>query len=232
MGFLSLDIMILELYGMSETTGGHTFNTVSKFKMSSVGAPLAECYKSKLMRPTNDEVTEEKELLMWGRHIMMGYAGRQDATRKDMTEDGWLRSGDLVSIDNEGFHAIVGREKDLIITAGGENIAPQPIHDLVKEQLPIISQVLLLGDKQKFVSCFLTLAVEVDPETMEPTGIQAGIDKANKEAVSNAQRIQKWMIIPRDFSLPGGELGPTMKVKRQAVTKKYEGCIERIYNIA
>jgi len=264
--FLSLDIMILELYGMSETTGGHTFNTVSKFKMSSVGAPLAECYKSKLMRPTNDEVTEEKELLMWGRHIMMGYAGRQDATRKDMTEDGWLRSGDLVSIDNEGFHAIVGREKDLIITAGGENIAPQPIHDLVKEQLPIISQVLLLGDKQKFVSCFLTLAVEVDPETMEPTGklssaardwvqaqgsnattvqevlegpdvsvmrgIQAGIDKANKEAVSNAQRIQKWMVIPRDFSLPGGELGPTMKVKRQAVTKKYEGCIERIYNIA
>jgi len=264
--FLSLDIMILELYGMSETTGGHTFNTVSKFKMSSVGAPLAECYKSKLMRPTNDEVTEEKELLMWGRHIMMGYAGRQDATRKDMTEDGWLRSGDLVSIDNEGFHAIVGREKDLIITAGGENIAPQPIHDLVKEQLPIISQVLLLGDKQKFVSCFLTLAVEVDTETMEPTGklssaardwvqaqgsnattvqevlegpdvavmrgIQAGIDKANKEAVSNAQRIQKWMVIPRDFSLPGGELGPTMKVKRQAVTKKYEGCIERIYNIA
>jgi long-chain-fatty-acid--CoA ligase ACSBG len=264
--FLSLDIMILELYGMSETTGGHTFNTVSKFKMSSVGAPLAECYKSKLMRPTNDEVTEEKELLMWGRHIMMGYAGRQDATRKDMTEDGWLRSGDLVSIDNEGFHAIVGREKDLIITAGGENIAPQPIHDLVKEQLPIISQVLLLGDKQKFVSCFLTLAVEVDPETMEPTGklssaardwvqaqgsnattvqevlegpdvavmrgIQAGIDKANKEAVSNAQRIQKWMVIPRDFSLPGGELGPTMKVKRQAVTKKYEGCIEKIYNIA
>jgi len=264
--FLSLDIMILELYGMSETTGGHTFNTASKFKMSSVGAPLAECYKSKLMRPTNDEVTEEKELLMWGRHIMMGYAGRQDATRKDMTEDGWLRSGDLVSIDNEGFHAIVGREKDLIITAGGENIAPQPIHDLVKEQLPVISQVLLLGDKQKFVSCFLTLAVEVDPETMEPTGklssaardwvqaqgsnattvqevlegpdvavmrgIQAGIDKANKEAVSNAQRIQKWMVIPRDFSLPGGELGPTMKVKRQAVTKKYEGCIERIYNIA
>jgi len=264
--FLSLDIRILELYGMSETTGGHTFNTVNKFKMGSVGAPLAECYKSKLLKPTNGEVTEEKELLMWGRHIMMGYANRQDATRKDMTEDGWLRSGDLVAIDNENFHSIVGREKDLIITAGGENIAPQPIHDLVKEQLPVISQVLLLGDKQKFVSCFLTLAVEVDTETMEPTGklssaardwveaqgsnattvqevlegpdvavmrgIQAGIDKANKEAVSNAQRIQKWMVIPRDFSLPGGELGPTMKVKRQAVTKKYEGCIEKIYNIA
>jgi len=196
---------------------------------------------------------------------MGGYANREDATRKDMTEDGWLKSGDLVSIDSEGFHFIVGREKDLIITAGGENIAPQPIHDLVKEKLPIISQVLLLGDKMKFVSCFLTLAVDVDPETMEPTGrlssaardwcrsqgssansvqdvlegpdltvmrgIQTGIDRANKQAVSNAQKIQKCMIIPKDFSLPGGELGPTMKVKRMAVTKKYSGCIDKIYNV-
>lgn len=262
--FLSLDIRILELYGMSETTGAHTFNTNSSNRAGTVGRPLDACYKSKLVRPGKEEVTEEKELLMWGRHIMMGYAGRQDATRKDMTEDGWLRSGDLVSIDGEGFHAIVGREKDLIITAGGENIAPQPIHDLVKEELPVISQVLLLGDKQKFVSCFLTLAVEVNTDTMEPTGklssaardwcaaqgsaattvqevlegpdvlvmrgIQAGIDRANRQAVSNAQRIQKWMVIPRDFSLPGGELGPTMKVKRQAVTKKYEVCIDKIYN--
>ena len=78
---------------------------------------------------------------MWGRHIMMGYIYREDATKKDMSEDGWLRTGDLADIDNEGFHRIVGREKDLIITAGGENIAPQPIHDKVKEALPIISQV-------------------------------------------------------------------------------------------
>merc|ERR1712209_66219 len=223
----------------------------------------AECYKSKLMRPNNGEVTEEKELLMWGRHIMMGYANRPDATKKDMTEDGWLRSGDLVSIDNENFHAIVGREKDLIITAGGENIAPQPIHEEVKKRLPIISQVLLLGDKQKFCSTFLTLAVDVDPDTMEPSnkltsaaldwcrsvgsnantvqdvlkgpdsnimrGIQAGTDAANKEAVSNAQKIQKWMIVPRDFSIPGGEIGPTMKVKRQHVVKMYQKQINKIY---
>ena len=109
------------------------------------------------------------ELCMWGRHIMMGYIYREDATRKDMTEDGWLRTGDLADIDNEGFHKIVGREKDLIITAGGENIAPQPIHEQVKLRLPVISQVLLLGDKQKFCSTFLTLAVNVDPDTMEPS---------------------------------------------------------------
>ena len=106
---------------------------------------------------------------MGGRHIMMGYLNREDATRKDMTEDGWLKTGDLVSIDQDGFHFIVGREKDLIITAGGENIAPQTIHDAVKEKLPVISQVLLLGDKQKFVSTFLTLAVEVNPDTLEPS---------------------------------------------------------------
>ena len=114
-------------------------------------------------------MTEAEELWIAGRHIMMGYLNREDATRKDMTEDGWLKTGDLVSIDQDGFHFIVGREKDLIITAGGENIAPQTIHDAVKEKLPVISQVLLLGDKQKFVSTFLTLAVEVNPDTLEPS---------------------------------------------------------------
>ena len=109
------------------------------------------------------------KLCMWGRHIMMGYIYREDATRKDMTEDGWLRTGDLADIDNDGFHKIVGREKDLIITAGGENIAPQPIHEAVKSRLPVLSQVLLLGDKQKFCFAFLTLAVNVDPDTMEPS---------------------------------------------------------------
>jgi len=260
--FLSLDIRILELYGMSESTGLHTTQTKEMNKPRSVGI-TAQSVQSQLVRSSDDDVTEAEELWMYGRHVMMGYINREDATRKDMTEDGWLKTGDLVSIDQDGFHFIVGREKDLIITAGGENIAPQPIHDLVKEKLPIISQVLLLGDKQKFVSTFLTLAVEVNPDTMEPSNkltmaardwcrsvgsnansiedvlagpdhrvmkaIQAGIDAANKQAVSNAQKIQKWMILPRDFSLPGGEMGPTMKVKRGAVTKMYQSAVDKIY---
>jgi len=263
--FMSLDIKIMELYGMSESTGYHTGNTPDMKKMFTVGHLGDPSKKSKLDKAKDAD--DDKELCMWGRHIMMGYIYREDATKKDMSEDGWLRTGDLADIDNEGFHRIVGREKDLIITAGGENIAPQPIHDKVKEALPIISQVLLLGDKQKFVSTFLTLSVDVDPETMEPSdkltvaavdwcrsvgsnantvqdvlkgpngpdpkvmkGIQAGIDAANKEAVSNAQKIQKWMIIPRDFSIPGGEIGPTMKVKRQHVVKMYQKQINKIYS--
>lgn len=260
--FMSLDICILELYGMSESTGMHTSQTTENNKPKSVGI-TPEAVTSKLVQSSDAEVTDSEELWMSGRHIMMGYLNREDATRKDMTEDGWLKTGDLVSIDQDGFHFIVGREKDLIITAGGENIAPQTIHDTVKDKLPIISQVLLLGDKQKFVSTFLTLAVEVNTDTMEPTsklssaardwcrsvgsnantvedilrgpdhrvmkGLQAGIDAANRQAVSNAQKIQKWMILPRDFSLPGGEMGPTMKVKRVAVTKKYQSAVDKIY---
>lgn len=260
--FMSLDIRILELYGMSESTGMHTSQLTEKYKSKSCGI-TPEGVTSKLVPSSDAEVTDSEELWMSGRHIMMGYLNREDATRKDMTEDGWLKTGDLVSIDQNGFHFIVGREKDLIITAGGENIAPQTIHDTVKDKLPIISQVLLLGDKQKFVSTFLTLSVEVNTDTMEPTnklssaardwcrsvgsnantiedilrgpdnrvmkGLQAGIDAANRQAVSNAQKIQKWMILPRDFSLPGGEMGPTMKVKRGAVTKKYQSAVDKIY---
>ena len=136
-----------------------------------------------MIQAGNDDITEDMELCMWGRHIMMGYIYREDATRKDMTEDGWLRTGDLADIDNDGFHKIVGREKDLIITAGGENIAPQPIHEAVQSRLPVLSQVLLLGDKQKFCSAFLTLAVNVDPDTMEPSD-RCGLAQSQSQSQS------------------------------------------------
>jgi long-chain-fatty-acid--CoA ligase ACSBG len=274
--FMSLDIKILDIYGMSETSGPHTLVTNESLagKMaadkkngySSCGKVLCDSFKSKLVSPGNEGITEEKELCMWGRHIMMGYKDRQDATTKEMSSDGWMKSGDLAKIDDDGFVSIVGRDKDLIITAGGENIPPAPIQDAVKKELPLVSQSLLLGDQQRFISLFLTLTTEVDLDTMEPTdkltvaakdwckskgssaetvqdvlegpdrcvmaALQEGIDKVNKEATSNAQKIQKWMVIPKDFSLPGGELGPTMKVKRGEVTKKYKNCIDKIYSLA
>ena len=123
---------------------------------------------------------------------MMGYAYREDATRKDMTEDGWLRTGDLADIDNEGYHRIVGREKDLIITAGGENVPPVLIEDSIIEELPCLSNAMLIGDRRKFLSCLLTLKVEVDADTLEPTDklASAAVDWC-KEIGSKAKTVDE-----------------------------------------
>lgn len=262
--FLSLDMKIMDIYGMSETTGPHTAQKADQFEEKSVGKPFPS-FQSKLVKSDDPEV-EDSELWMWGRNIMMGYLNREDATKKDMTPDGWMKSGDLAVIDENGFHFIVGREKDLIITAGGENVAPAPIQAAIKQELPIIGNALLLGDKLKFLSCFLTLAVDINMDTLEPSNnltpnarawcqsvgsnattveqiikrpdtrvmaaIQAGIDRVNAVAPSNAQRIQKWMVLPKDFSQPGGEIGPTMKLKRKAITQKYDKSIGKIYGAA
>jgi long-chain-fatty-acid--CoA ligase ACSBG len=152
-----------------------------------------------------------------------------------------------------------------VITAGGENVPPFIIENMVKNELPCLSHVMLIGDRQKFLSCLVTLRVEVDQESLEPKSkltddtiewcksvgskaetvedvlsgpdvtvmdaIQKGIDRYNKRATSNAQRIQKWTILPADFSIPGGEIGPTMKVKRHVVLKKYQENVEKLYQV-
>ena len=163
---------------------------------------------------------------------------------------------------------MTGRLKELIITAGGENVAPIPIEDTMKKELPVLSNAMVVGDRKKFLSCLLTLKVETDPDTMEPKdnltkaakewcqetagvkvetlaeilipgeanekvmkAIQDGINRVNNQAVSNAQRIQKWTVLPTDFSVPGDELGPTLKLKRHTVLKKYSAYIESLYDI-
>ena len=258
--FCSLDIIVLELYGMSETTGPHTINFFNNWKIGTVGPLLSGC-KNRLADP--DE-KGEGEVCMWGRHVMMGYLNRPDKTSEDVDEEGWMHSGDLGSMDSSGFLSITGRKKELIITAGGENVAPVPIEDHIKAQLPCISNAILIGDKQKFLSVFLTFKVVMDNDSptnqLSPTAIdwckdlgrdnittvddilsgpdkkimaaiQMGIDKANKHAVSNAARVQRWTILPTDVSIPGGELGPTLKLKRFYFCKKYNDAIERLYEV-
>eukprot|EP00095_Tigriopus_kingsejongensis_P011614 maker-scaffold638_size121162-snap-gene-0.27 protein:Tk11614 transcript:maker-scaffold638_size121162-snap-gene-0.27-mRNA-1 annotation:"long-chain-fatty-acid-- ligase acsbg2 isoform x1" len=257
--FLSLDIIIVELYGMSETAGPHTISTANQKRLGSVGKTMESC-KSRVSEPSDEG---EGELCMWGRNIMMGYLGREDKTSQDIDPEGWMHSGDLAVFDEDGFVYITGRIKELLITAGGENVAPVPIEDLIRKEVPIVSNAVLIGDKQKFVSVFLTLKTELDPKTDAPTqqltpsaqmwceslgrrcssvddvlngpdpiimaAIQSGIDRVNAHAVSNAAKVQKWTILPNDVSIAGGELGPTMKLKRFAFNKKYDGAIERIY---
>ncbi|KAK9519559.1 hypothetical protein VZT92_022282 [Zoarces viviparus] len=255
--FLSLDIPLYELYGMSESTGPHTISIPEAFKLTSCGKEIPGC-RTKLHNPDEEG---NGEICFWGRHVFMGYLNMPDKTDEALDAEGWLHSGDLGKHDQNGFLFITGRIKELIITAGGENIPPVPIEDAVKEAVPLISNAMLIGDKRKFLSMLLTIKCQLNAESGEPedeltpeaielcrklgsnatrvseighdrlihAAIQEGINRVNKEATSNAQRIQKWIVLDRDFSLPGGELGPTMKLKRPVVAKMYKEQIENFY---
>uniref|UniRef100_T1IJN3 Uncharacterized protein n=1 Tax=Strigamia maritima TaxID=126957 RepID=T1IJN3_STRMM len=181
-----------------------------------------------------------------------GYLNLEEQTIKSFQSDGWFATGDIASQDKDGYITITGRCKELIITSGGENIAPVPIENTIKLLLPVVNNCMLIGEKRKYLTILLTLKTEVNMETYVPTNqltitarhwchevgsqaqtvteildlpetkvlsaIQAKINEYNTDyAVSNAQRIQKWIVLPCDFSLPGGEFGPSMKLKRQFV---------------
>ncbi|XP_037338061.2 long-chain-fatty-acid--CoA ligase ACSBG2-like [Pungitius pungitius] len=259
--FMSLNIPLLELYGMSESSCPHTISTDSYYRITSCGKVMPGC-KTKLENPDEDG---SGEICMWGRHVFMGYLDMPDLTAKAIDRDGWLHSGDLGRHDQNDFLYITGRIKELIITAGGENVPPVPIEDSVKSELPFVSNAMLVGDKLKFLSMLLTLKCAVDeaggptdqlgPEALlfcrqhnvaatkvseiiaseEPAvykAIQEGVERANARATSNAQKVQKWVILERDFSVGGGELGPTMKLRRPIVVKMYQEKIDELYAVA
>ncbi|NWU98284.1 ACBG2 ligase, partial [Upupa epops] len=257
--FLSLNIPVLEMYGMSESSGPHTMSLPHMFKLTSCGREMSGC-QTLIHKPDKDGTGE---ICFSGRHIFMGYLNMEEKTKEVIDDDGWLHSGDLGKHDKDGFLFITGRIKELIITAGGENVPPVPIEEAVKEAVPIISNAMLVGDRAKFLSMLLTLKCNVDVETGEPgddltpeavefcqkvgsratkvseiisskdqavyAAIQKGIAAVNERAVSNAQKVQKWLLLEKDFSVSGGELGPTMKLKRPAVVQKYRDQIAQIY---
>ncbi|XP_061871214.1 long-chain-fatty-acid--CoA ligase ACSBG2 isoform X2 [Colius striatus] len=257
--FLSLNIPVLELYGMSESSGPHTISLPHAFKLTSCGKTITGC-QTLIHKPDGEG---NGEICFSGRHIFMGYLNMEDKTREAIDEEGWLHSGDLGKHDKDGFLYITGRIKELIITAGGENVPPVPIEDAVKDAVPIISNAMLVGDKAKFLAMLLTLKCNVDAESGAPgdeltaeaveycqklgskatkvseiistkdkavyTAIQKGIAAVNERAVSNAQKVQKWVLLEKDFSLFGGELGPTMKLRRPVVTQKYKDRIAQLY---
>uniref|UniRef100_A0ABM5EXM3 Long-chain-fatty-acid--CoA ligase ACSBG1 n=1 Tax=Pogona vitticeps TaxID=103695 RepID=A0ABM5EXM3_9SAUR len=257
--FLGLNIPLYQAYGMSETTGPHCMSGPYIYRRYSCGKAVLGC-KVKL---AHEDEEGHGEICFWGRTVFMGYLDMEDKTREAIDEEGWLHSGDLGKIDQDGFVYVTGRIKEIIITAGGENIPPIPLEEGVKKELPLVSNAMLIGDQRKFLSMLLTLKCAVDPETSEPTdnltqeardfcqkigskavkasevvklrdqavyrAIQEGIDRVNARAVANVQRIQKWALLEKDFSISGGEFGPTMKLKRQAVVEKYKDEIDSFY---
>ncbi|XP_016423759.1 LOW QUALITY PROTEIN: long-chain-fatty-acid--CoA ligase ACSBG1-like [Sinocyclocheilus rhinocerous] len=257
--FLGLNIRLYEAYGMSESSGPHFMSGPKVYRFSSCGKVVPGC-QYKLVNVDGDG---NGEVCFCGRNIFMGFLNLKDKTKEALDEDGWLQSGDLGKVDEDGFLYITGRIKELIITAGGENIPPLPIEDAVKQELPIISNAMLIGDKRKFLSMLLTLKCTINPETTEPTdilsleavefcqrlgsqstkvsdiiggkdklvyqSIEEGIARVNSKATSNAQRIQKCTILGKDFSIVGGELGPTMKLRRPVVLQMHHSEIESFY---
>ncbi|XP_073475271.1 long-chain-fatty-acid--CoA ligase ACSBG1 isoform X2 [Aquarana catesbeiana] len=258
--FLGLNIRLYEAYGMSETSGPHVMSSPYTHRFQCCGKAVPGCQ----MKLVNKDPDGNGEICFWGRTVFMGYLNMEEKTREVFDEDGWLHSGDIGKMDTDGFLQVTSRIKELIITAGGENVPPIPIEDAIKGKISIVSNAVLIGDRRKFLSMLFTLKCTIDPESMEPTdnltqeairfcndvgsksttvteivgqqdqavyrAIQEGIDKVNSEAVSNAQRIQKWAVLPKDFSILGGEMGPTMKIKRHAILEKYKDVIETFYS--
>jgi len=259
--FLSLDMVVNDVYGMSETTGPHHVKLDGKASRLGSCGPNVPGTKTKLV---NKDDAGNGEVCMFGRNIMMGYLNKEEKTNEEIDSEGYMHSGDVGSMDNDGYLWITGRIKELLITAGGENIAPISIEDAIKEELPCVSNAILIGDKKKYLSTFLSLKVNIDKTNETPTdelaptaviwcqsvgsnatkvsdilrgpdgrvmnAIQAGIDRANKKAISRAACVQKWTLLPLDVSVPGGELGPTLKLKRFFFNKKFSDAIERLYD--
>ncbi len=234
--FLSLGLPICEIYGMSECAGAATVALTGHYHTGKLGC----CVPGAEIR-----IGSDGEILMRGPHICAGYLNNEVATREAIDSEGWLHSGDIGSIDDQGFLQITGRKKDIIITAGGENIAPQLLEGKIKT-ITAVSQAVVIGDQRKYLTALITL----DAETIKGELIAAD-SKANnlKEAaqceqlrlhiqqhldtinndLAKVQTIKKFTILAEDFSIEGNELTPTMKIKRNIVSLKYQAQISAMY---
>ncbi len=225
--FESIDLPIREIYGQSEDTGPTSFNLTGRTKLGSVGPPLPglEC-----------KLGDDGEILVRGPNVFLGYYKDPEATA-DTLVDGWLCSGDLGSFDAEGFLTITGRKKEIIITAGGKNVAPKNIEAALKES-PLVGEAVVIGDRKKYLTALITLdedaarklAGDADPVTSPHvrSAIQERIDAVN-QALARVEQVKKFSILPRPFGIETGELTPTLKIKRKVVAQKYAHEIEAMY---
>ncbi|MGO9384027.1 MAG: AMP-dependent synthetase/ligase [Mycobacterium sp.] len=234
--YRGVGLTIYEGYGLTETSAAITVNQIGALKIGTVG---------KLVPGNGLRIADDNELLVRGGVVFSGYWRNEQATAEAFTK-GWFRTGDLGAIDEDGFLTITGRKKEIIVTAGGKNVAPAVLEDQLRAH-PLISQAMVVGDNKPFIGALIT----VDPEAFDawkqrnskPAGASVGdlatdpdliaeVDGAVKQAnlaVSHAESIRKFRILPVDFTEDTGELTPTMKVKRNVVAEKFASEIEAIY---
>lgn len=234
--FRGVGVPVLEGYGLTETTAAATVNVEQAFKIGTVGKPIAG---------TSVRIAEDGEVLIKGDVVFQRYWNNPDAT-DEAVHDGWFHTGDLGSLDQEGFLLITGRKKEIIVTAGGKNVAPAVLEDRVRAH-PLISQCMVVGDKKPFVGALITLDQDFLPSWLESRGrsrdtpiadlvddpdlravVQRSIDDANA-AVSRAEQIKQFRVLARDFTESTGELTPSLKLKRKQVTENHASEIEALY---
>jgi long-chain acyl-CoA synthetase len=230
-------IRVLEGYGLTETTAGATLNLSWAHKVGSVGKPIPG---------TTIKIADDGEVLIKGPIVMKGYWQNDAANAEVFTNDGYFRSGDLGKLDDEGYLYITGRKKELIVTAGGKNVAPAVLEDRLRSN-PLISQCMVVGDNKPFIAALITL----DPDSIKPWAvankkesasiaelakdptllavIQTAVDETNK-AVSRAESIRKFTVLPVDFTIAGGQLTAKLSVKRHVVAQQFAREIDELFS--
>ncbi len=235
--FDAAGVLVLEGWGMTETSTAATIATPEDFKWGTVGRPFPGC---------EIKIAEDGEVLAKGPNIFQGYYKNEEATR-DTLVDGWLHTGDIGEIDADGYLKITGRKKDIIITAGGKNITPANLEAEIKQH-PLVSQCVVVGDRRPYLVALVTLDPEEAAAYARDRGIDADLDalasnrdvresiEAHVEQINRkfarVEQVKKIEILPRDLSQEGGELTPTMKVKRNVVADKYATEIDSLYGAA
>ncbi len=234
--FAGLGLAMLDVYGMTETTGAFTTNTPAEFKLGTVG---------KAVGGIEVMIADDGEILARGPLNTPGYWNLPAQTADLLDEDGWLHTGDIGSIDEDGFVAVVDRKKELIITSGGENVSPAAVENALVAH-PLIGQALAFGDQRKYVVGLLTLDGEVAPAWAKARGIEAtslaelaehaevlaavsaAVDDAN-EHLARVQQVKRWRLLPVEWTAESEELTPTFKLKRRIIHRKYADVIDALY---
>jgi long-chain acyl-CoA synthetase len=234
--FRSMNVMILEGYGLTETTAPATVNLTTRFKIGTTGPALPG---------VGLKIAEDGEIWVKGIDVFAGYWNNPKATAEVM-EGEWFKTGDIGALDDEGYLTITGRKKEIIVTAGGKNVAPAALEDPIRSN-PIVGQVVVCGDQKPFISALVTLDPEMLPVWLNNNGeagdmsledaaknpkvlaeVQRAIDAANAR-VSRAESIRKFVIVPIEFTEASGHLTPKMSIKRGPILKDFADVIEGMY---
>ena len=234
--FRGTGVTVLEGYGLSETTAAGSVNTPAALRIGSVGRPSPG---------VTVRIADDGEVLVQGQSVFRGY-WRNEAATGESLRDGWFATGDLGQLDDDGYLSITGRKKEILVTAGGKNVAPAVLEDRLRAA-PLVSQCMVVGDRQPYIACLVTLDGEAlgpwltargrDPHTPladltdDPdvlAEVQKGVDEANR-AVSKAEAVRRFRVLPVDWTVEGGQLTPSLKLKRTVVMAESASDVAALY---